>query len=98
MNARSDSYMRDILGGAVQQAINDGRGEVMGRANPTRIYASELLDANTCSHCVAKDGTEYQSVGDAAKDYPSGGYRDCEGRERCRGVLVAVYDETEAGA
>jgi hypothetical protein len=94
LNSRSDAYTREILGGAVQQAINDGRGLVMSRSNPSRIYASELLDNNTCPKCVGKDGTEYESVTSAARDYPSGGYKDCEGREKCRGVLVAVYDET----
>lgn len=96
LSSRSDAYTREILGGAVQQAINDGRGLVMNQANPTRIYASELLDNNTCSKCIAKDGSQYESVTDAARDYPSGGYKDCEGREKCRGVLVAVYNETEA--
>src|SRR5205085_1159644 len=84
IQARSASYLRDILGGAVQQAINDGRGLVMRRANPSRIYASELLDTNTCVNCVGRDGTQYQTMEDAARDYPSGGFKDCLGRERCR--------------
>jgi hypothetical protein len=93
---RSDKYLRDILGGAVMQAINDGRGLVMRRAEPQYLYASELLDGNTCVNCVARDGTPYQNMDDAARDYPSGGYKNCLGRERCRGMLVAVYNETEA--
>lgn len=92
--SRSDKYLREILGGAVQQAINDGRGLVMKRAEPTRIYASELLDTSTCVNCIGRDGTQYQTYEDAAHDYPSGGYKDCLGREKCRGVLVAVYEET----
>jgi len=95
LNSRSDAYLREILGGAVQQSINDGRALVMKDANPRYIYASELLDNNTCPKCIAKDGSQYESVTDAARDYPSGGYKDCEGREKCRGVLVAVYNETE---
>jgi hypothetical protein len=91
---RSDTYMRDILGGAVQQAINDGRALVMRRASPDRIYASELLDNNTCTLCSSIDGTEYQNLDDAERDYPGGGYTDCLGRDRCRGTLVAVYGET----
>jgi hypothetical protein len=93
LDARSDSYARDILGGAVQQGINDGRGLVMRRAGPQYIYASEILDNNTCAACAGVDGTQYTSMDDAARDYPSGGYTDCAGYDRCRGVLVAIYDE-----
>lgn len=91
--ARSDSYMRDILGGAVQQGINDGRGLVMRRANPSLIYSSEILDNNTCSACAGIDGTQYLTMDDAARDYPSGGYTECAGYDRCRGVLIAIYEE-----
>jgi hypothetical protein len=93
LSARSDSYLRDILGGGVQSAINDGRGLVMRQANPQMIYASEILDVNTCELCTGVDGTQYLTMDDAAADYPSGGFRDCLGRDRCRGVLVAIYDE-----
>lgn len=93
---RTDAYLREVLGGAVQQAINDGRGLVFKTAEPSRIYASEILDTATCVNCVSRDGTQYMNMDDAARDYPSGGYKDCLGRERCRGVLVAVYDETPA--
>jgi hypothetical protein len=96
--SRSDSYLRDILGGGIQQGINDGRGLVIQRGDPQRIYASELLDENTCINCRQRDGTQYMDMNDAARDYPSGGYKDCLGRERCRGVLVAVYNEAGAEA
>jgi hypothetical protein len=91
--SRSDSYLRDVLGGAVQHAINDGRNLVMKKAGPDRIYASELLDNNTCSPCAGIDGTEYQNLDDAERDYPGGGFTECAGRDRCRGTLVAVYGE-----
>jgi hypothetical protein len=93
LDSRSDSYARDILGGAVQQGINDGRGLVMRRTNPQMIYASELLDNATCAACAGVDGTQYTSMDDAARDYPSGGFTDCAGYDRCRGVLIAVYEE-----
>ena len=92
------SYLQDILGGAVQQAMNAGRKIVFQRdGQPGDIYASELLDSNTCGPCTDIDGTPYNSVDDAEMDYPTGGYMDCEGRERCRGTLVKVYT-TEAPA
>jgi hypothetical protein len=84
--------MMDILGGAVQQSMNAGRKLVFQRdgADGT-IFASELLDTNTCSPCIHIDGTPYDSLEDAEKDYPTGGFKNCEGRERCRGMLVKTY-------
>lgn len=84
--------MADMLGGAVQQSVNAGRKLVYQRdgADGT-IFASELLDTNTCSPCIHIDGTPYQTVEDAERDYPTGGFKHCEGRERCRGLLVKVY-------
>lgn len=87
--------MIDMLGGAVQQSINSGRNLVFQRDGQAgTIYASELLDSNTCSHCIAIDGTQYMSMDDALRDYPTGGFKDCEGRERCRGTVVKVYSAT----
>lgn len=91
----SDQYLKDQMNGALTQAMNDGRRAVMNRNQPKRIYSSELLDENTCSACTDIDGTEYSSVDDTIEDYPTGGYVDCQGMERCRGTLVAVYEEAD---
>lgn len=92
------TYLNDVLGGAVQQAQNAGRKLVFNRdGQEGRVYSSELLDSNTCTACVGIDGTEYVDMETAERDYPTGGYHACEGRERCRGTLVKVY-ATEAEA
>lgn len=63
-----------------------------------RVYASELLDTNTCTSCAAVDGKEYPSVEAAHQEYHGhGGYMGCLGGLRCRGTLVFVYAETPAG-
>lgn len=94
LRALTGSYEKDILGGAVQASINAGRRLVFTRdSEPGEIHASELLDSNTCTHCVAIDGTQYQNMDDAERDYPTGHYRNCDGRERCRGMLVKVYSQ-----
>lgn len=59
------------------------------------IYASEVMDANTCEECAEIDGKEYATLPEAEEDYPVGGYVDCEGGLRCRGTLVAVYTPSE---
>lgn len=88
----SDSYLNDMLGGALTQAQNEGRRAVMSQA-PSTIYASELLDLATCAPCAAVDEQEYDTPLASTTDYPTGGYKDCLGGPRCRGTLVAVYDE-----
>ena len=89
----SDAYLEERLGGALTAAQNTARAAVFKENGPERYYASELLDSNTCSHCVARDGTQYADLMSAERDYPSGGYKDCEGFERCRGLVVGVYAE-----
>ena len=89
----TDSFLRDQLGGLLTAAQNSGRKEVMAVDPPSKIYSSELLDGNTCGPCTDVDGTEYGSIDDAEIDYPTGGYLECEGGPRCRGTLIATYDE-----
>jgi hypothetical protein len=91
--ALTGSAMHDILGGAVQQSMNAGRKLVFqGDNEPGTLYASELLDPNTCSPCIRIDGTPYESIEAAERDYPTGGFKHCDGRERCRGTVIKVYD------
>lgn len=89
--------VRDQLGGAVQGSQNSGRALVFRRdGEPGTIYASELLDSNTCQHCVANDGTPYDTMDEAEQHYPFGGFIECEGRERCRGTIIKVYASENA--
>ncbi len=87
--------VKDQISGATSTAQNSGRKLTMRRNDAQHIYSSELLDENTCQNCTAEDGTEFDSVDAAEADYPGGGYAECEGGERCRGTLVAVYNEEE---
>jgi hypothetical protein len=88
------AWERDQLAGAVSQAMNAGRLEVFSEVEErVSIYGSELLDAATCDDCAEADGREYDSMEEAMRAYPSGGYVDCAGGPRCRGTLVVVRDE-----
>lgn len=99
LRSLSGAYLRDILGGAIQQSINSGRKLVFNRdSEDGDLYASELLDSNTCSRCIGVDGRQYDTMESAERDYPTGGFKDCEGRERCRGTLVKVYKNETAPA
>ena len=88
----SDAFLTEQSNAAVMQALNTGRREFMRANKPEHVYASELMDENTCSPCADVDGTEWDTVEAAEADaYPAGGYIECEGGGRCRGTLVAVY-------
>lgn len=52
------------------------------------MWASELLDENTCEKCAQIDGREYETTAQARVDYPAGVYEDCEAESGCRGTLV----------
>jgi hypothetical protein len=54
------------------------------------LYASELLDRNTCPACLYIDG-QTLTVAQAKALYAGGGYLECDGGPRCRGTVVAVY-------
>jgi len=83
----------DQLKGAVTMAQNVARTHVFAQAleqTVASIYASEILDVNTCPQCMANDGREYDSIEAAVMDYASGGFHACDGGPRCRGTLVFV--------
>lgn len=98
LNGLVKARVKDQLGGAITTAQNSGRKLTMRRNDAEELYASELLDTSTCKNCRAEDGKEFDSVEDAEADYPGGGYMACEGGERCRGTLVAVYGEEAPSA
>lgn len=88
----SGAFVDRTAAGATTSAFNAGRFAYMNAAGPKEVYASELLDANTCSACASEDGTQFESVAAAEQEYPSGaGFIDCSGGELCRGTIVAVY-------
>lgn len=93
LKTTSDRYRADRMTGAVVMGFNAGRKEVFRLGPIATYYASELLDVNTCETCAALDGTEYFSLADAEVDYPNAGFVDCLGGDRCRGTLVAIYNE-----
>lgn len=89
----TDASLRDNLGPALTTAQNEGRLSTLANAPAATYVSSEILDANTCTTCAAEDGTEYGSLGEASAAYANGGYVDCEGRARCRGIIVAVWGD-----
>jgi hypothetical protein len=93
LTSLSDSFLRDQVGGAMSTAQNYGRAAVLEVAPEATYSASEVLDRNTCPACLELDGTEFADLAEARAAYASGGYVNCDGRLRCRGVIVALWND-----
>lgn len=93
----NDAHTNDLARQAATKATANGRGAVAVLGPDVKqVYASELMDRNTCFQCSYVDGRTYQSMADALVDYPgAGGFTACAGGARCRGTLVVVW-ATEA--
>lgn len=87
----SDTWLRDQLGGALSAAQNAGRFAALLNGPTPELYASEVLDRNTCDNCRAIDGYQFRSDTEAQNAYAAGGYVECLGRLRCRGIVVALW-------
>lgn len=78
---------------AAHQSAGAGRVDaterIVASGNVGFFYASELLDSATCGPCADIDGTQYETMEAALADYPGfGGYKNCDGGDRCRGTVV----------
>ena len=100
--AQVDEHLASLSGAAVEEQVgaamtaaqNEGRMAVLAVAPPATYTATEILDSkNTCKPCRNVDGTQYASLEEARKAYPSGGYVNCLGGPRCRGSLVTVWPQ-----
>lgn len=91
LDGLADVYSEDVLGGAMATALNTGRYQGFDSAPEAKYYASEINDTNTCKLCKAVDNKKYDTLAEVLSDYPTGGYVDCLGRDRCRGTFVGVY-------
>jgi hypothetical protein len=94
LDGLSDAFLQQNLGLALTAAQNDGRFETIKMAPETALYASEVMDKNTCGPCREVNG---KWLGNSTQmdmvyaTYPNGGYTECLGGPRCRGTVIAVY-------
>jgi HK97 family phage portal protein len=100
----TDARPRQALGGALTGAQNAGRSLTLMHAPEGAVYASEILDGNTCKPCRKVNGRWLGNTSDMDQinlTYPQGaygGYVDCEGRSRCRGTVIGVWRPKQTGA
>lgn len=93
--AESQTPIHDALAAEVTRAMGVGRTaaqQAVQLATGSQLlpFHSALRDRSTCLVCAAHDGTVYDDLGEAVRDFPSGHYADCLGRARCRCVIGLV--------
>ncbi|MFC9973555.1 hypothetical protein ACFVH6_21940 [Spirillospora sp. NPDC127200] len=94
LDSLTDSYLREQLGGALSAAQNSGRIAAFEQGPAATYWASEILDQSTCLACSEIDGQQFEDLAEAGEAYASGGFVGCEGRLRCRGVIVATWGDS----
>jgi HK97 family phage portal protein len=94
LDGQSEAATGTALGGALTDAQNTARIQTLTSGPVGAIYSSEQMDSNTCGPCEAIDGRFLALTDDQAAVYalyPTGGYIDCLGRQRCRGTVVGLW-------
>jgi HK97 family phage portal protein len=92
----SDAGARQHLGAGLSAAQNKARLLTFLAGPDAALYSTEVNDTNTCPPCRQINGTYFGLSSDPSvvakieQSYPAGGYIDCEGRDRCRGTVIAV--------
>lgn len=86
------------LGGSLAAAANRARHGTFVNGPRCELLASEVRDSRSCLPCDEIDGNSFGfsddegAIAAASAAYPTSGYILCEGRERCRGALIARYE------
>lgn len=99
LDTLTDAQPKALLGSALTQAQRQGRMNTLLAAPTTAWYASEQLDSNTCEPCRRVNGKWLGNsiIENVNRLYPTGGYIDCLGRDRCRGMVVGVWRPEQVG-
>lgn len=101
LDGLTDARRRQTLGDALHQAQHAGRTATMRQAEDElgvgvtlAYYGQEMNDLRTCGPCRDVDGRWLgNSIAEALAEYPTGGYIACLGGPRCRGHIVAVFQQ-----
>lgn len=99
LDTLTDAQPKAWLGSALTQAQRQGRMNTLLAAPTTAWYASEQLDTNTCEPCRRVNGKWLGNsiIENVNRLYPTGGYIDCLGRDRCRGMVVGIWRPKRVG-
>jgi len=89
----SDKEIKLIAQTSVSEAYSMGRRDEAGRHKISRVYRQSVMDEGTCPVCAELHNKEwaYDDPDWYNYDPPEDGH--CEGRDRCRCVMVFVAGE-----
>jgi hypothetical protein len=94
LDTLTDGAPREAVEATVQAGINGGRtAAVDGGPSGARYHHSAIRDHATCANCQAADGVEYPDLDAVKAAFPTGGYRDCLGRFRCRCIAAVTWGD-----
>ena len=88
-------FVADTVTSVMLAAQAEGRHathSVVAERSGIRWASTEVMDRSTCSECRAIDGTLFETYAEARTAYPTGRYRACLGRDRCRGLIYGRND------
>jgi hypothetical protein len=90
LDEQSDKWVDGVASKGANEAFAAGRDEGFAQyADEIDHYVySAMLDFNCCGNCAAADGAE-----GTAEEVPSVPNEECDGGDRCRCVLVAVFKD-----
>lgn len=91
----SDRLIRGEAKLSVSEALNLGRDSV-AKANASIVKMAEysaIMDEGTCTACESQDGKDFE-YGSEEFEHANPPYVECEGRSRCRCVMIYTF-ETE---
>lgn len=92
--AKTSGLVHGNLAAMLTTAQAAGRETVLAQLPAgIRFRASERHDKGRCGPCGEVDGTEYDTLAAALADYPTGKYRWCLGRDRCRGQIDPILPD-----
>lgn len=88
----SDRAIRTEAGLTVSEALNIGRQAAAEENEAKYATFSSVLDSGTCPDCERAEGTRVELDTDRYERYQTP-YQECQGRGRCRCVLIFTFEE-----
>jgi len=91
LDEQKDGWIDNVAGEGANEAFAAGRSEGFAEyADEIDHYIqSAMLDLNTCENCAAADGQE----ADTEDELPGAPNPDCDGKDLCRCVVMAVFKD-----
>jgi hypothetical protein len=93
LETQSDKWTDEFAAAGVNSAVSDGREQTMRQLDEQIAYYeySAIMDRNVCEPCAEWDTTQTEDL-DELPSVPNDG---CEGGDRCRCLIIAIFKEPD---